>query len=155
MYPFDTVSMQSKLVANETNSSPENHHNYHESLHEWNLHATGYHIYSLLRLFLHLGAPTISEVSLALFRSVGWRELDSANVAPAVRQNTGSGARTGFWQTPLLGRTLLRALLCWVSGITLPLSAEYAVNLFAFSLQVGDSAGLGEVQLAWFEDIFW
>ncbi len=93
-------------------------------------------IYNLLRFFLHLGAPTISEVSLALFRSVGWCDLDSASVVPAVRQNTGSGARTGFWQTPLLGRTLLRALLCCVSGITLPLSAEYAVKLFAFSIQV-------------------
>ncbi len=78
------------------------------------------YIYSLLRLVLHLGAPTISEVSLALFRSVGWRDLDSANIVPAVRQNTGSGARTGFWQTPLLGRTLLRALLCRVSAITMP-----------------------------------
>ncbi len=54
-------------------------------------------IYSLLRLFLHLGAPIISAVSLALFRSVAGCELDSSTVVAAVRQNTGSGARTGFW----------------------------------------------------------
>ncbi len=59
-----------------------------------------HHIYSLLRLFLHLGAPSMSAASLALFRSVARCELaDSAKVVPAVRQNTGSGARTGFWQT--------------------------------------------------------
>ncbi len=43
-----------------------------------------HHIYSLLRIFLHLGAPTILEVSLALFRSAGWCDFDSAKVVPAV-----------------------------------------------------------------------
>ncbi len=70
-------------------------------------------IYSVLRHFLHLGAPIILAVSLALFRSVAGRELNTAQVVPAVRQNAGtcSGAGTGFRQTPVFSRTLLRAFL--------------------------------------------
>ncbi len=97
-----------------------------------------HHIYSLLKLFLLLGAPIISAVSLAHFRSVAACQLDSS----------------GFWQTPLFSRTILRALLCWGCAKTLLLSSENAVYLFEFSLLVSDSARLGEVQFTGFGDTF-